>query len=741
MSGQYKIRADASAAGYAVEWWDNQTTYINANTVNVGAGEVWSVDTMSLGAGGSLSGYVRRDEDNAAVPNMRMTLYSESWQEMARLTTDQNGQYAFTGVPPGTYYIQSDGSNNYIPESWNNRTDGGSDPVVLAAGQDTTGLDFYLEQRGVVRGQIVRDADGAWLNSPTGLRLFLVDESDTSSTSVWGSFQLNARAGRVAAEVYSPYYSTVFSDTMVLGQGDTVDMQFRMRPRLVINEVHYNGGVLEGNRFTNPEYVEIYVAEEAAAASCNLYTTTGNWQLPGDCPVLPAGSFVVVHMGNGTDETIGNVHHCYLDQSDALSSLSGYVGLADNWNTLMDVVAYGGYTGGYSDWCGWPHSGSRSAAGGASVPNQRYSVSLLPDGDDQNTGHNWRLSDRTPGLANTAATRIVEDITGIGIYRFGGIGVELNIINLIGADSITVTVNSDSFPANLPAGSPVKRWFTIHAGSGIGSFRAVVTFSYTQAEYDASDITDEATLYAARWNGSAWEIYPSVVNPLNNTVTCTTLVFSDWALGGEGGPVPVELTALTAQVSAGAVVIDWATASEQGNLGWNVYRRSGVTGTFARINLQLVPGGTATNRPQFYQYSDPIIAGMSGSLEYYLEQVDLRGSTHQSPVVSVSIPTTGLAGCLTAGITGQGLSTTPNPFIAAAELRFTLTQPARVELAVCDLQGTLVRQLVRGQLAAGPYAFVWDGRSQAGQRLNNGPYLVRLTVNGVTGTYNLLMTR
>jgi hypothetical protein len=740
MSGQYKIRADASGAGYAVEWWDNQTTYTNANTVNVGAGEVWSVDTMSLGAGGYISGYVRRDEDNAAIPDMRMTLYSESWNEVARVNSNSSGYYRFAGVPPGTYYLQSDGSNNYIPESWNNRTDGGNDPVVLATVVDTTGFDFYLEQRGVARGWIVRDVDGANQNAWMGLRLYLIDESDTVSTSAWGTFQINIPAGRVVAEVYSPLYSTVFSDTLTLGQGDTVDMQFRMRPRLVINEVHYNGGVLEGSQFTNPEYVELSVVEEASAGNCYLRTTLNSWQLPGSCPVLPAGSFVVVHMGHGTDTTIGDVHHYYLDQSDAMNSTSGFVGLADNWNNLMDMVAYGGYNGSYGDWCGWPNSGSWCTDGGANSVNQRYSVSLLPDGDDRNNGSNWGLSDRTPGEANTAATRIVEDVTGTGTYTFGGIGLTLNIIGLTGADSISVTVNSDSFPANMPAGYPVKRWFTIHAGSGIDSIRTVVTFSYTQAEFDSSDITDEATLYAARWNGGEWEIYPSLVNTLNNTVSCTTLAFSDWALGGEGGPVPVTLTALTAQVAAGAVQIDWATVSEQGNLGWNVYRRSGATGVFEKVNAQLVPGGNTTAQPRFYQYTDPIIVTMSGTVSYYLEQVDLNGATYQSPVVSVSIPATGMDDPL-ANVTGLGLTATPNPFTAAVAMRVMLQQPGHVELTVYDARGHLVRQLVQGRLTAGSHRFVWDGRGQAGQRLDNGVYTVRLMVNGVTGSYGLLLAR
>jgi flagellar hook assembly protein FlgD len=43
---------------------------------------------------------------------------------------------------------------------------------------------------------------------------------------------------------------------------------------------------------------------------------------------------------------------------------------------------------------------------------------------------------------------------------------------------------------------------------------------------------------------------------------------------------------------------------------------------------------------------------------------------------------------------------------------------------VFDLGGRLVRTLHRGPLAAGPHAFEWNGRDQAGRRAAAGVYFV-----------------
>lgn len=80
--------------------------------------------------------------------------------------------------------------------------------------------------------------------------------------------------------------------------------------------------------------------------------------------------------------------------------------------------------------------------------------------------------------------------------------------------------------------------------------------------------------------------------------------------------------------------------------------------------------------------------------------------------------------------TVAGLSNYPNPFNPRTTLRFELAVAGRVELAVYDLQGRLVRTLLSGMVAAGRHEAVWDGRDDAGRALASGTYLARAQLPG-----------
>jgi rhodanese-related sulfurtransferase len=77
------------------------------------------------------------------------------------------------------------------------------------------------------------------------------------------------------------------------------------------------------------------------------------------------------------------------------------------------------------------------------------------------------------------------------------------------------------------------------------------------------------------------------------------------------------------------------------------------------------------------------------------------------------------------------LDSYPNPFNPATTVAFTLEEPATVRLEVFDLQGRLVRGLLRGEAReAGSHAAVWNGKDDQGRALPSGAYLCRLTAGG-----------
>ncbi|MCB1184723.1 T9SS type A sorting domain-containing protein [bacterium] len=81
----------------------------------------------------------------------------------------------------------------------------------------------------------------------------------------------------------------------------------------------------------------------------------------------------------------------------------------------------------------------------------------------------------------------------------------------------------------------------------------------------------------------------------------------------------------------------------------------------------------------------------------------------------------------------------PNPFNPVTRIRFELPAAGRVQLAVYDVAGRVVRHLADEGFAAGSHEVTWDGRDAAGRAAPSGLYLYRLEAAGhaLTGRMTL----
>ncbi|MEK7730108.1 MAG: FlgD immunoglobulin-like domain containing protein [candidate division KSB1 bacterium] len=90
----------------------------------------------------------------------------------------------------------------------------------------------------------------------------------------------------------------------------------------------------------------------------------------------------------------------------------------------------------------------------------------------------------------------------------------------------------------------------------------------------------------------------------------------------------------------------------------------------------------------------------------------------------------------------------PNPFALdthgkATTIRFDLPgkEAARVELAIYNLSGQLVRRLISGERAPGAYEIAWDGRNEQGQLVPSGAYLFKLEAGNLVESKTLTVVR
>lgn len=83
----------------------------------------------------------------------------------------------------------------------------------------------------------------------------------------------------------------------------------------------------------------------------------------------------------------------------------------------------------------------------------------------------------------------------------------------------------------------------------------------------------------------------------------------------------------------------------------------------------------------------------------------------------------------------------PNPLVNATTIRYGLPQASDVRLSVIDVTGRQVRTLVAGTLPAGRYTMTWDGKDNAGRRLANGVYYVRMKTGEYRIQHKLVLVR
>jgi hypothetical protein len=128
------------------------------------------------------------------------------------------------------------------------------------------------------------------------------------------------------------------------------------------------------------------------------------------------------------------------------------------------------------------------------------------------------------------------------------------------------------------------------------------------------------------------------------------------------------------------------------------------------------------------QTTETTFTDAAGSPFYYkLAAIDVHGNLS---AYSLLVPsgTTAVGDGSTLALALEPVS--PNPVRNGARMRFTLPSAAAVRLTVFDAQGRAVRELARGEWAAGEHAVAWDGSDRSGRRVGAGIYVARLSVAG-----------
>lgn len=192
--------------------------------------------------------------------------------------------------------------------------------------------------------------------------------------------------------------------------------------------------------------------------------------------------------------------------------------------------------------------------------------------------------------------------------------------------------------------------------------------------------------------------------------------------------LPVELSSFHAGSVGNAVHVQWSTASEQNNLGFELERMdvnhwSGVSVEHWKT-LTFIPGQGTSDLPHTYSFVDKPAAG---PVRYRLRQLDRDGAFRLSAVIEYG------SGAVPAGITLD--QNFPNPFNPSTTITFQLSEDAYTTLQVYDITGRIVATLAAEHLRAG----VHQRRFHA-EHLASGLYFYTLTAGAtnITRSMNII---
>ena len=98
----------------------------------------------------------------------------------------------------------------------------------------------------------------------------------------------------------------------------------------------------------------------------------------------------------------------------------------------------------------------------------------------------------------------------------------------------------------------------------------------------------------------------------------------------------VVLASFTATAHDGYVLVEWETASEMDNDGFNLWRGQAQAGPYTQLNTDLIPARGGPTTGASYSYLDDAVSN-GVTYWYKLEDVDIHGmSTFHGPVVAVA---------------------------------------------------------------------------------------------------------
>jgi len=197
-------------------------------------------------------------------------------------------------------------------------------------------------------------------------------------------------------------------------------------------------------------------------------------------------------------------------------------------------------------------------------------------------------------------------------------------------------------------------------------------------------------------------------------------------------PISVELISFTAEVVNGNVELQWQTATETNNAGFEIERSQDqvVKSQNDWKKIVFIKGEGTTTELQTYSFTDNEVEPFR--YKYRLKQIDFDGTFTYSEDVEIEV------------INPEGFllhQNYPNPFNPSTKISWQIPEVANVTLKVYDMLGNEVVTLVNEELSCGEYEFEFNIHSGSVRNLTSGIYFYQLKAGKFIETKKMILIK
>lgn len=178
--------------------------------------------------------------------------------------------------------------------------------------------------------------------------------------------------------------------------------------------------------------------------------------------------------------------------------------------------------------------------------------------------------------------------------------------------------------------------------------------------------------------------------------------------------LPVQLLSFTAVEKNNTVILNWKTATELNNKGWEIEKvYASSNNPFVWQNIGFIAGSKESNTVNNYFFEDRNVI-KNQVYQYRLKQIDFDGTIKYTAVITVRIGRSKT----------EILSVYPNPVRSITNIQLNIIENTKAKIELFNMNGQLVQVILNEQLQTGIY-----NKAIALANLIPGKYILRIETN------------